>query len=147
MQISQRVTKKPETNRLVFDNILFATDMSPASEINLRYTITLARQYHGKIYIAPAIGMDAITAIGESTRQEALKKVRTRVFDWAEKGPGFTQLCYVRHEIIVGEESEKAVARLLEQQVFDLAVSGVASREGQAVVLEPSLEEAVRRTR
>jgi len=53
----------------------------------------------------------------------------------------------VRHEIFVGEELEKAVARLMEQQAFDLAVNGVASRQGEAVVLEPTLEEAVRRTR
>jgi nucleotide-binding universal stress UspA family protein len=147
MQMPERIKEKPESSRLVFDNILFATDLSVASEVNLHYAITLARQYHGKIYIVPAIDMDAISAIGDSARQEALHKARTRVSDWAERGPISNQLCYVRHEIFVGQESERAVARLVEQQAFDLAVNGVAFRPGEAVVLEPTLEEAVRRTR
>jgi len=81
MQMSERIKEKPESSRLVFDNILFATDLSVASEVTLRYAVTLARQYHGKIYIVPAIAIDAITAIGETARQDALHKARTRVSD------------------------------------------------------------------
>ena len=51
MELLDAVRTQKERTRLVLNNILFATDFSPSSEMALRYALTLARHYHAKIHI------------------------------------------------------------------------------------------------
>ena len=78
MKAFKEIGTQQEGARLVLDNILFATDFSPASEVGLRYALALTRHYHGKIYTVPAVAMDSVEAIADDARQSALHESRTR---------------------------------------------------------------------
>ena len=147
MKALKEIGTQQEGTRLVLDNILFATDFSPSSEVGLRYALALARQYQGKIYMVPAVAMDSVEAIANDTRQRALHESRTLAMGWVAKVELSGQLDGVRHELPVGEGAEKVLPRLLENQEFDLAINGVGCREGQTLLLEPTVEEVIRRSR
>ena len=136
-----------EGTRLVLDNILIATDFSPASEVGLRYALALARHYQGKIYIVPAVAMDSVVAIANDTWQRAFDESRTRAMGWIAELQLSGQLDGVRHELPVGDRAEKALPRLLENQDFDLAINAVGCREGQTLLLEPTVEDVIRRSK
>jgi nucleotide-binding universal stress UspA family protein len=146
MKTLKGIGMQQERTRLVLDSILFATDFSPASEFGLRYALALARHYHGQIYMVPAVAMDSVEAIANDTRQRAWHESRTRAVGWVAKLQLSGQLDGVRHELLAGEGAEKALPGLLENQEFDLAINGVGCREGQTLLLEPTVEEVIRRS-
>jgi len=146
MKLHDGIETRREKARLVLDNILFANDFSPASEVGLRYALMLARHYHGKIYIVPAAAMDFVEAIADGARQKALEEARTAAVRWVTELRRSGHLDGVRHELSVGEEAEKALPRLLEEQVFDLAINGAGCREGQTLLLEPTVEAVIQRS-
>jgi len=140
-----RTDKRQDTNRLVMDNILFATDFSPASEVGLRYALKLARHYHGKLYIVPAVSMDWVEAIADDARKEAFDRARSVAPRWVAELQLSGDLDGVRHELPpIGTET--ALSQMLENQTFDLAINGAGCREGQTVLLEPTVEEVIRRS-
>jgi nucleotide-binding universal stress UspA family protein len=146
MKALEGIRMHQERTRLVLDNILFATDFSPASEAGLRYGLALARHYQGKIYMVPAVAMDSVQAIVSDTRPRAFDKSRARAVGWVAKLQLSGQLDGVRHELLAGQGAEKALPGLLENQEFDLAINGVGRREGQTLLLEPTVEEIIRRS-
>lgn len=146
MKALKEIGTQRDGTRLALDNILFATDFSPASKVGLRYALALARHYQGKIYMVPAVAMDSVEAIVHDTRQRAFDKSRARAMDWIAELQLSGQLDGVRHELPIGEGAEKALPRLLENRDFDLAINGVGCREGQTVLLEPTVEEVIRRS-
>ena len=146
MKLLDGIETRREKARLVLDNILFATDFSPASEVGLRYALMMARHYHAKIYMVPAAAMDFVEAIADDARQKALEEARTAAVRWVTELRRSGHLDGVRHELSVGEEAEKALPRLLEEQVFDLAINGAGCREGQTLLLEPTIEAVIQRS-
>ena len=103
MKALKEIGTRRDGTRLVLDNILFATDFSPASKVGLRYALALARHYQGKIYMVPAVAMDSVDAIADDTRQRAWHESRTRAMDWIAELQLSGQLDGVRHELPVGE--------------------------------------------
>lgn len=146
MRMSERIEKQGETSRLVLDNILFATDFSPASEVGLRYALALARHYHGKIYMVPAVSMDSVEAIPADARRKALQQSRDRALKWVAQLQVSGAFDGVRHELPTSDRAEEYLAGVLENQAFDLAINGVGCREGQTVLLEPTVEEVIRKS-
>jgi nucleotide-binding universal stress UspA family protein len=132
--------------RLVLNNILFATDFSAASEVALRYAIALSRRYDSQIYMLPAVLMDSVEAIADDTRDEAFAKSQARALKWVASlqvsgtGDG------VRHEMPIGEADKRHFATRLASQSFDLAINGIGCRAGETVLLEPKVEEAIRKS-
>jgi len=53
----------------------------------------------------------------------------------------------VRHEISTGEDGERALLQVLENRGFDLAINGIGCREGQAILLKPTLEQVTKSSR
>lgn len=146
MRTSERIKRQQETGRLVLDNILFATDFSPASEVGLRYALALARHYHGKISMVPAVAMDYVEAISDDARQRALEQSRVRALNWVAQVQVSGELHGVRHALPTGEGAQESPLRSLENQSFDLAINGIVCHEGRTVSLEPRVEEAIRKS-
>jgi nucleotide-binding universal stress UspA family protein len=146
MEALNRIWKQQERTRLVLDNILFATDFSPASAVGLRYALALARHYLAKIYMIPAVAMDGVEGIATDARQRALQESRTRARDWVAALRLSGNLDGIRHEVPVGEEAGRVLSRLLDDHEFDLAINGVGGRDGQPLLLEPTVEEVIRRS-
>lgn len=144
MRVLERMEQEQETNRLVLNKILFATDFSPASEVGLRYALALVRRYHGKIHIVPAAAVDSVEALATDARLSALQESRARAPGWVAELRLSGQLGGVRHEIPLNEAGEKALSALLDREAFDLAINGIGCREGQTVLLEPTIEEVIR---
>jgi len=142
MRVLERTEQPGKTTRLALDKILFATDSSPASEIGLRYALTLARQYHSGIYMVPAVAIDSVDAVANEVRQGALHESRTRAIDWVAELQLSGELDGVRHEMRTGD-GDNGPSHLLQNLAFDLAINGVGCREGQTVLMEPTVEEAV----
>jgi nucleotide-binding universal stress UspA family protein len=146
MDVLERFGTQQRRTRLALDNILFATDFSPASEVGLRYALALARHYHGNIYMVPATAVDPGEAISNDAQQKALAEARTRAIGWVAELRLSGRLDGVRHKMPVGEAAEKTLPWVLENQDFDLAINGVGCREGQTLLLEPTVEEVIRRS-
>src|SRR5689334_6393546 len=125
MRTSERIEKQRETSRLVLDNILFATDFSPASEVGLRYALALARHYHGRIHIAPAVSGDFVEAMADDVRRKAFEQSRVRALNWVAQLQLSGALDEVRYELPTGDCTEESLSGLLENQPFDLAINGV----------------------
>jgi nucleotide-binding universal stress UspA family protein len=142
MRVLERTNQLEETTRLPLGKILFATDSSPASEVGLRYALTLARQYHAGIYMVPAVAIDSVDAIADEARQGAWHESRTRAIRWVAKLQLSGQLDGVRHEMRTGQ-GNNSPSQLLQNQVFDLAINGMGCREGQTVLMEPTVEDLV----
>jgi nucleotide-binding universal stress UspA family protein len=142
MRVLERTDQPEETTRLALDKILFATDSSPASEVGLRYALTLARQYHAGIYMVPAVAIDSVDAIADEARQGAWHESRTRAIRWVAKLQLSGQLDGVRHEMRTGQ-GNNSPSQLLQNRVFDLAINGMGCREGQTVLMEPTVEDLV----
>jgi nucleotide-binding universal stress UspA family protein len=110
----------------------------------LRYALALTRRYHGKIHMVPAATVDFVEAFADDARQKALEEARSGAVRWVTELRLSGQLDGVQHEL--GEEAERALPRLLEEPVFDLAINGAGCREGQTILLEPTVEAAIRRS-
>jgi nucleotide-binding universal stress UspA family protein len=145
MEVLGEIGTRQKQTRLVLDNILFTTDFSPASEVGLRYALALARHYHGNIFMVPAVVVDP-EGITNDAQQKALAEARTRAIGWVAELRLSGRLDGVRHKMPVGEAAEKVLPWLLENQKFDLAINGAGCREGQTLLLEPTVEEVIRRS-
>jgi nucleotide-binding universal stress UspA family protein len=143
MRVLERTEQPQETTRLALDKILFATDFSAASEVGLRYALMLARQYHAGIYMVPAVVIDSVDAISNEARQGALHESRTQAIGWVAELQLSGQLDGVRHEMRIGD-ADNGLSQLLQNKAFDLAINGVGCREGQTVLIEPTVEEVLR---
>ena len=104
------------------------------------------RHYHGKIYIVPAAAIDSVDAIAPDTREKALHEAQTRAMDWVVELQLSGQLDGVRHDLPAGEDAGKPLSHLLENQKFDLAINGVGCREGQTLLVEPMVEDVIRKS-
>jgi nucleotide-binding universal stress UspA family protein len=145
MQKVEELRAPEQRLRIVFDNILFATDCSPSSEVALRYALALAHRYDGRVYAVHAATMDADESVVSEAKQKALQAARPVALSCARDLRESGQLKSVRHEILIGEE-DAATVNLPKSGEFDLVVSGVGYREKQATVLAPAVEEAIRRS-
>jgi len=146
MEVLEGIETRQKQTRLVLDNILFATDFSPASEVGLRYALALGRHYRGNIFMVPAVAVDPVEGVSNDVQQKALAEARTRAIGWVTELRLAGRLDGVRHKMPLGEAAEKTLPWLLENQEFDLAISGLGCREGQTLLLEPSVEEVIRRS-
>ena len=146
MELLDGVSTQKERTRLVLNNILVATDFSSSSEMALKYALALARHYHAKVHIIQAVALDSVEAIASDARQRALDEERSFAISCAKKLRVSGKLDGVRHQVLVGEEGESILRTLLQNQDFDLYVNGVGNSEGHMLLLEPTVEEAIRRS-
>jgi len=101
MELLDGVNPQKEKTRLVLNNILFATDFSPSSEMALKYALALARHYHAKIHIIQAVALDSVEAIASDARLRALDEERSFAISCAKKLRVSGKLEGVRHQVLV----------------------------------------------
>lgn len=81
------------SSRTSLNNILFATDLSPAAEWALPFALELARRYHSKLYAVHVIQLDVSPALDPSQRPKVAQEQ---------------------------EESQNQAKRLLQEQLRDI---------------------------
>ena len=146
MEVLEGIKTQEEKNRLALDNILFATDFSPASAVGFKYALAMARHYHSKVSIVPAVAMDSVQAIANDVREGALQKSRAGAAGWIAELRSSGQLDGVRHDMPIGEAGMKDWAESFQNQDFDLAINGIGCREGQTLLLDLVAEEVIRKS-
>ena len=119
------------TPRVALDNILFATDFSPASERAFLFALAFARWYGSKLTVAHAVTpephysvpLDPLPLDMDPTWQSARK-----VMAGFETSHSFYR---VKHESVLEQGGPwEMVSRLLRNQPMDLLVLGTHGRQG-----------------
>jgi len=128
--------------RIALNNILFATDFSPAAESALPYAIGLAKQYGGKVHglhvrfpaTYPIVGPEAMPQVLEAAEEQA-KFEAQQLHD---------MLATVSHEVTIIEgDLWPVLNEIVEQQKVDLIVMGTHGRKGVSRALLGSAAEEI----
>jgi len=116
--------------RVAIQNVVAATDFSPASEIALQYAVAIARRYGSRIQLVHAIARDkhepgvprTTGALwGHSTEAEAAEKLNALAADFPD--------LEISEWVLQGTEVE-VVERLLSFDQVDLVVIGTHAAKG-----------------
>ena len=113
--------KKP----VKLDNILFATDFSPASEAALGYALSIARHYDSKLFVAHVIRPDLyqmlppenLTGVLEQIRHYAEQEMANLLISGRLRG--------IPHEILLEQgQFWSVLSGMMEKNDIDLVVVG-----------------------
>jgi nucleotide-binding universal stress UspA family protein len=117
------------SSRRSLNNILFATDLSPAAEWALPFALELARRYHSKLYAVHVIQLDVSPAADSSQRskvaqeQEDSKNQARRLLQ--------EQLRDIPHELIFPRgEVWPTLSAVIGEKQADLLVASTNGRSG-----------------
>src|SRR5579863_6295487 len=128
--------------RIALNNILFATDFSPAAEAALPYAVGLAKQYGGKVHglhvrfpaTYPIVGPEAMPQVLEAAEEQAKFEAK-QLHD---------MLATVNHQVTIIEGDLWPILKeMVEQQKVDLIVMGTHGRKGFSRALLGSAAEEV----
>jgi nucleotide-binding universal stress UspA family protein len=132
--------------RIALNNILFATDFSPAAEAALPYAIGLAKQYGAKVHglhvrfpaTYPIVGPEAMPQVLEAAEEQAKFEARQM----------HEMLAGVPHDVTVIEgELWPVLKEMVEKEKVDLIVMGTHGRTGVSrALLGSATEEIFRKT-
>jgi len=130
------------TTRVVFENIIFATDLSPSAEKALPYAIEIAHRYHATVYavhvirpdvypLVPPVAWPKFAEDEEEFRQETRRQIDE-------------QLRELPHEIIFkAGDTWPILAEVIQEKRVDLLVLGTHGRTGLEKVLLGSVAEEI----
>src|SRR5215472_6309666 len=126
------------------NNILFLTDLSPASDAALFHALSVARRFEAKVYVThvvePPVAAPTAAAFYETTsaREDAEKKFNALLSEGELHG--------VLHEIILAEGSLwPAVEQIIAEKKIDLVVVGTHGRKGFRKMMLGSVAEEIYR--
>ncbi|MGD0468350.1 MAG: universal stress protein [Terriglobales bacterium] len=126
--------------RVKLQNILFATDFTPSSQLALSYAIDLAHSYDAEVYSVNVLPhmpfVEAVQPDPEETRLLAKQKLAALVGSESFKG--------IRHkELIEQGEVVEVISKLVWKYDIDLIVIGTCGRKGLEKLLLGSVAEEV----
>jgi len=117
------------SKQVKFQNVLLATDFSPASETALLYSLALARRWNARIFVAHVV--NPATIFGAEAVQRAINDA------WREAHTEMTnQLIAGRlegienHVVVRQGDVWQETARMIEEFHIDLLVTGTRGRTG-----------------
>ena len=131
-------------NEIAINNVLFATDFSPAAENAFSYALATAGRYDSKVYLAHVIDTesfellddDSIRSLTEKTRSEAVRKI-TEFLEPYGLPPD-------RYQIVVAEGMVfEALVDLIDRHHIDIAVLGTHGRRAFRKLIMGSIAEEV----
>lgn len=132
--------KKP----VKLDNILFATDFSPASEAALGYALAIARRYDSKLFVAHVIRPDVYQMLPPENLAGVLEQIR----HYAEQEMANLlisgRLRGIPHEILLEQgQLWSVLSGMMEKNEIDLIVVGTRGRTGVQKLLLGSVAEEI----
>ena len=126
------------------ERVLLATDFSPVSELALRYSLTIARRNHSRMFLAHIVRPEAYQVLAPEARQRALDEA------WREAHRHMTDLLIaghldgVEHQVVVEQgEIWEVLARLTQDLRIDLLVVGTHGRSRLGKLLLGSVAETI----
>ena len=136
---------RPRTG--IIDNVLFATDFSPATESAFSYAVGIAERYQAKLYVVHVINLESFDLLESQSARTLIKEAH----DVADRK--MAQLLDPLHlqresyEGIVAEgEISEALTNMIQLHHIDLAVLGTHGRRAFKKLLLGSIAEEIFRT-
>jgi len=128
--------------RVRFNNILYATDFSTASQMALSYALPLARKYSSRIFVVHVESPTLIPAASPGrTSPSGTESDREIMQFMAGLKP---QLKEVPHEFIIRRgDIWKELAAIIEEKAISLVVIGTHGRSGATKVIMGSVAEEI----
>jgi len=128
----------------MLNNILFATDFSPAADLAAPIAVQIARRYGAKVYGLHVNRFDDYTGVAPSAwaaMAEAAERESTEQAQRLNK-----QLEGIEHEAVIGEGNTwDVISDLIDKKEIDLVVLGTRGRTGFGKVLLGSVAEQILR--
>jgi len=126
------------------DNILFATDFSPASEAALGYALAIARRYDSKLFVAHVIRPDVYQMLPPENLAGVLEQIR----HYAEQEMANLlisgRLRAIPHEILLEQgDLWPILSGMMEKNDIDLVVVVTRGRTGVQKLLLGSVAEEI----
>ena len=132
---------------VTIDNVLFATDFSPATESAFSYAVRIAERYQAKLYVVHVINLESFDLL----ESESVRALIKEAHDVADRK--ITQLLdplslqRERYEAIVAEGAiSEVLMDIIQLHHIDLAVLGTHGRRAFKKLLLGSIAEEVFRT-
>lgn len=130
--------------RIALNNILFATDFSPAADAAAPFAIHIARSYGAKLYGVHVNPFDNYTAAAPDAWAAMAEAAERQTKEHAQRLS--EQLKGVEHEAVIGEGNTwEVMSNLIKQKGIDLIVLGTRGRTGIGKVLLGSVAEQILR--
>ena len=120
---------EPRTE-IALNNILFATDFSPASEAAFTYALAIADRYHSKLTVAHVISIDAFDLIAADSAATMLKQAQQQAREKIDQLLGARLLQGDRYQPVIAEGMvAKVLVEMIRRDRIDLAVLGTRGRQ------------------
>ena len=134
---------EPQTE-ISIDNVLFATDFSPATATAFPYAVAIANRYHSKLYIAHVINLESFDLLESESARVMIKQAH----DEAERKitPLLVplRLQHDRYQVVIAEGViSEVLMDLIQRNHIDLAVLGTHGRRAFKKLLLGSIAEEV----
>lgn len=136
---------EPRTE-IALNNILFATDFSPASEAAFAYAVAIADRYHSKLNVAHVISIEAFDLIAADSAATMLKQAQQQARAKMDQLIGPRLLQGERYKPVIAEGMvAKVLVEMIRRGHIDLAVLGTPGhRTFKKLLLGSTAEEIFR---
>jgi nucleotide-binding universal stress UspA family protein len=133
----------PGKQRL-FNNILLATDFSPASDQALEYAVSLARHYSSAIYLTHVITLDGYPMVSPEIAASSVRKRHAEAENKFHELLKSGRLVALAYKVVVQEgDLWPAIEELIEKYHLDLLVVGTHGAGAVRKILIGSGAEAI----
>ena len=129
------------------NNVLFATDFSPAAESALSYAVGIAQRYDAKLYVAHVIDLESFDLLESESARALIKEAHDVANRKMTQLLDPLRLQRERYEVIVDEGTiSDALMDIIRLHQIDLAVLGTHGRRAFKKLILGSIAEEVFRT-
>jgi nucleotide-binding universal stress UspA family protein len=136
---------RPRTG--IIDNVLFATDFSPATESAFSYAVGIAERYQAKLYVVHVINLESFDLLESQSARTLIKEAHDVADRKMAQLLGPLHLQRERYEGIVAEgEISEVLTNMIQLHHIDLAVLGTHGRRAFKKLLLGSIAEEIFRT-
>ena len=130
-----------ESREIRFNNILLATDFTPASETAMLYGLALARRWGSRVFLAHVINPFSLSSEAEQRAiNDAWRDAQTEMTNQIIAG----RLDGIENHVLVAKgDTWPVLSNMIEQYSIDLLVAGTRGRSGVWKVLMGSTAEKI----
>jgi nucleotide-binding universal stress UspA family protein len=130
-----------ETREIRYQNILLATDFTPASDAAMRYGLALARRYRSRVFLTHVINPFRLSAEAEQRAiNDAWRNAQEEMTNQLIAG----RLEGIENHVMVAKgDTWEVLSQMIQQYSIDLLVAGTRGRSGLWKVLMGSTAEKI----
>jgi nucleotide-binding universal stress UspA family protein len=125
-------------------NVLFATDFSPASEAGFAYAVKIAERYCSKLYVAHVINLEPFSLVAAESTPAIITQAREQARQKIDRLLGSRRSQVDRYQAIVAEGNvAEVLVDILQRNHIDIAVLGTHGRRAFKKLLLGSIAEEI----